>query len=100
MTDRADRRSAIVAWLILVGVAFVFPIGAVLLGYWVFEVSLPTLMFISFVLLFIGAFKSYPVRRGDEERIIILMVGQTSGSAVMLLILVRLLSQRFVFTWM
>jgi hypothetical protein len=106
MSQQMDRRSEITAWLILIGVGIVFPMSAVLIAYWFFHISLPTLMFIAFVLLFLAGFLRFPdgsapdpdgeVRSMSD---ILLIVGLASGLAVLILFFVRLLSQGGLFTW-
>ena len=111
MNDVNHRRTAIIAYAGMLGAALVFPLSAVLVSHWCFHVSLPTLMFISFVLLFLGGFFCYPIR-GDEEPdmtspsedvrssgSILLLIGQASGLGVLILFIVRLLSQGMLFSW-
>ena len=112
MSEQNDRRSVGAAYAILFGVGVLFPLGAVLFSYWFLRVSLPTLMFISFALLFLGGFLCYPVRSAQEppvtapsgdtrsEAVILLIVGQASGLGVLILFFVRLVSQGIHFSWM
>ena len=93
-------------------VAILFPIVSVLVGYWCWQVTLPTLTFISFTLLFFGGFFCYPFGAvGDRavtapsndvrsEGAILLIVGQASGLAVLILFFVRLFSQGIQFSWL
>lgn len=111
MNDQLDRRTAVTIGAIVVGFGVLFPILAVLLGYWYFDVSLPTLMFISFLLLFLGII-CYPFGLKADPPIgapsedprsggsILLMLGMSSGFGVLVVFLVRWWKLGILFTWM
>src|SRR5690625_4377241 len=82
---------------------FIFSVSVVQLAYWCFSVSLPTLVFIAFVLLFIGGFFCYPFvpSSGDIATaqanyhprfavVLLLIVGWFGGLSVLILFGVRL----------
>lgn len=114
MSEKVDRRVPIIAYATVFGVGFVFPLGAVLAGHWLFGVSLPTLMFISFLLLFVGGINGYatvPVEgttrggpsddEGQSIASIVLFAGHATGLGVLILYFVRLYSQGVEnFSWM
>lgn len=89
----------------------VFPMVEVLAAHWFFHVSLPTLTFISFLLLFAGSLFCYPVRSERQppttepshdtrsEAAILLIAGHATGLAVLILFFVRLFSQGLHFSW-
>jgi hypothetical protein len=113
MNEKEFRRGEIITWITVIGVGILFPLSAPLLGHWLFHVSLPTLLFISFVLLYVGSFFAYPVvpeeppsmtEPSDNTRsigAILLIAGHASGLGVLILYFIRLYSQGVEhFSWM
>jgi hypothetical protein len=113
MNEVESRRAAIIIFATVIGVGFLFPLSAVLVGHWLFHVSLPTLVFISFVLLFVGGFNGYTSPpeegattggpNGDSHSVgsILLLAGHASGLGVLILYFIRLYSQGVEnFSWM
>jgi hypothetical protein len=112
MSEHNGRRRMILAYVLLAGIGLIFPLGAILAGYWFFNVSLPTLMFISFVLLFLGSFVAYgPPPREDRPVTVVsedtnsiltifVILGEVTAVGVLILFFVRLFSQGLLFTWM
>jgi hypothetical protein len=90
------------AWMVLIALAFFVPIVSTFLGYWLFNISLPTLMFISFLLLLFGSMACWPAsdrESNDSSAIIFLILGQSSGVGILVIFVIRLYSSGLLFTW-
>ena len=102
MNNNELRRKERWVWIVIFSIAVVLPIAMVMLGSWIFGVSLPTLMFCSFLLLFFGGAICFPFsdkQTTHSEGLIVLIVGLTSAIGVLILVFVRLASQGWQFSW-
>ncbi len=102
-TRRDDPNEVVVAPTTIL-IRVVLPIASVMLAYWVFHVSLPALLFISFVILLAGTFACLPIawRQGSSQEagVIILVVAQGIAVAVLILFFIRLYNEGMLFRWM
>jgi hypothetical protein len=84
--------------------SLLLPMGLVLLGYFVFNITLPTLMFVSFTLLLIAFVVCWltadPEGVMSSKGLITLFIAQSSAVGVLIVFLVRVLTAGMLFTWL
>ena len=97
-----EKIQQVVIWLVVGFFAILLPVGSVIIGHFMFGISLPTLMFISFMVLLCGSITCWPGRDKtiSSEGIILLLLGQASAIGVIIVFVIRLLKLGLLFTWM